>query len=55
MTSLWEKSEGHPYKKRLFETDDFMHWFGSLTEYVAGQIAYLASLMPTGFGVGDFT
>lgn len=50
MTSLWEKSNNPPYKKRLFETDDFMLWFDSLTRYIAEEIGYLASLMPTGFG-----
>jgi hypothetical protein len=55
MTSMWEKSDEPAYRKRLFETEDFLHWFDSLTEYIAGQIAYLASLMPAGFGATDLT
>jgi len=46
MTSLWEKSEIPPYKKRLFDSDDFPKWFKSLTNYIADQIAYLVSHMP---------
>lgn len=46
MTSLWEKSETPPYKKRLFDSDDFPKWFKNLTNYVAGQIDYLVSHMP---------
>lgn len=47
MTSLWEKNEMPPYKKRLFNSDDFPKWFKSLTTYIAGQIAYLVSHMPS--------
>jgi len=47
MTSMWEKSETPPYKKRLFDSGDFPEWFKSLTNYIAGQIAYLVSHMPS--------
>ncbi|MBS1852458.1 MAG: hypothetical protein JST79_16245 [Acidobacteria bacterium] len=46
MTSLWEKSETPPYKKRTFDSSDFPKWFKSLTGYVAAQIAYLVSHIP---------
>src|SRR4029077_8715717 len=46
MTSMWEKNETPPYKKRLFGSSDFPKWFRSLTNYIAGQIAYLVSHMP---------
>lgn len=41
MTSMWEKSETPAYRKRLFDSTDFPNWFKSLTNYIAGQIAYL--------------
>jgi hypothetical protein len=41
MTSMWEKSEIPPYRKRMFDSADFPNWFNSLTNYIAGQIAYL--------------
>jgi len=45
MTSLWEKSEEPPYKKRLFDSDDFPKWFDSLTRYIAGEIAFIVGHM----------
>ena len=47
MTSLWEKSEIPPYKKRLFDSGDFPKWFKNLANYIASQIAYLVSHMPS--------
>lgn len=46
MTSLWEKTEEPPYKKRLFDTENFPKWFDNLTKYIAGQVEYLVSHMP---------
>lgn len=46
MTSLWEKTEEPPYKKRLFDTENFPKWFDNLTKYIAGQVEYLVSRMP---------
>lgn len=46
MTSMWEKNETPPYKKRLFDSSDFPKWFRSLTDYIAGQIAYVVAHMP---------
>ncbi len=46
MTSLWEKSEIPSYTKRQFDSTDFPKWFQNLTNYIAGQIAYLVSHMP---------
>lgn len=49
MTSLWESTDDPPYKKRLFDTDNFPKWFDNLTDYIAGQVNYLVSHMPASF------
>jgi hypothetical protein len=48
MTSLWEKDEQSSYKKRLFDTEEFPKWFESLTQYIAGEIAFIVRRMPLG-------
>lgn len=47
MTSLWEKSETPPYTKRRFDSNNFPKWFDNLNKYIACQIAYLLSHMPS--------
>jgi len=47
MTSLWEERNQPPYLKRQFDSDQFPRWFASLTDYIAEQISYLVSHMPT--------
>ncbi len=47
MTSLWEERDQPPYLKRQFDSNQFPKWFRRLTDYIAGQISYLVSHMPT--------
>ncbi len=55
MTSLWEEKEIPPYRKRLFNSDDFPKWFDNLIRYVAAQVRYVVGHMPTGIhNVLDF-
>lgn len=51
MTSLWEPKETPPYRKRIFDANSFPRWFESLTIYIARQIEYLMSLMPSQAGI----
>jgi len=46
MTSLWEKNDDPPYKKKQFDSTDFPKWFENLLKYIAEQVAYLDSHMP---------
>lgn len=44
MVSLWDKNI--PSHKHIFQSDDFLRWFKALTEYIAGQVAYLVKHAP---------
>ena len=47
LTSLWDKKNNESRPKQLFESDDFLKWFEQLTIYIAGQIEYMVSKMPS--------
>ncbi|MGP8175837.1 MAG: hypothetical protein ACLP7O_14990 [Terracidiphilus sp.] len=47
MASLWEERDALSYRKRQFDSNQFPKWFKSLTDYIAEQISYLVSHMPT--------
>lgn len=46
MTSLWEKSGTPPYRKKLFDSNDFPNWFDNLAIYIADQVSYILSHLP---------
>jgi hypothetical protein len=47
MTHLWEGDSLPASRKRQFDSNQFPKWFKGLTDYIAEQISYLVSHMPT--------